>query len=485
MKLNTAFGALLNRYYSCRHSHAMPAWLFCVLLSVLLASVSPAVVRAEEPSFLWAKVEREYAMYDPVVCAIASDRQGNIHMTGYTYTDRGYYVEWCARYDRNGAEQFFSGYAATESPYQGIWPADVAVDMRSNIYAAGWSQIDPHTGIVNGPAMYLKKTAGPDAGWFREAWGAPGSVYAFAVAVDSAGSSYVSGEFSGTPANFSKTSIQSGTGPDNFLAGNGRADAFIVKYDSIGTILWLKNAGGTNDDLADGIGVDSSGNCYVTGTATGPASFDSLTLANSGGFLAKYSPAGAALWVRNVERGSLKVDPAGNSYLAGPTGLAKYNANGQLVWNVPSGAASDLSLSRDNVFTTGGGQVRKYSPQGQLAWSFDLDGPMTVDYWGDVYCSSVFTVETTIAGTDLTTRWKSTYLAKLGSDILRLSIARSGSSTTVSWPTNAAGFTLTTSTTLNPPAWSAVTTPRTVQGDRFTVSLPASSAAQFYRLEGN
>ena len=65
----------------------------------------------------------------------------------------------------------------------------------------------------------------------------------------------------------------------------------------------------------------------------------------------------------------------------------------------------------------------------------------------------------------------------------QLSLIHSGGSTILSWPTNAVGFTLQSTTNLVPPAvWSTVSpAPVVVQGT-FTVTNPVSGAQKFYRL---
>jgi hypothetical protein len=443
----------------------------------------PAI--AEDPWLVWTQPVREYQIYSPSVEAMATDTRGDVYFSGWTYIDRGYYVDWYARYDRNGQEQFFHEGRIGDGGYQSISPADMAVDGRTNMYIAGWTQADSRTTPPNGPAMYLKKAGGGDAGWFREAWGAPGSVYSFAVAVDSIGNSYVAGEFSGTPPNFWKTSLKNPIGSDNSLFSAGKADAFIVKYDADGTILWLKHAGGTEDDLADGIGFDRLGNCYVSGLLGGAGNFDALSVAPAGGFLAKYNPSGVAVWARNIDRGSMKVDTNGNCYITGAAGLAQYNSGGQLVWNVPAGSATDLSLSREHLFTIDGAKLRKYTQAGQLLWSFDIGSPhMAADPVGNAYCSDMFNFQTVVGGTAMASRWRSLYLARFAPDKLRLTIAHNGSRATLCWSTNAVGAVLTACTNLaGSSVWNRVTGTPTVQNGRYTMAPVATGKAKLYRLE--
>jgi len=65
----------------------------------------------------------------------------------------------------------------------------------------------------------------------------------------------------------------------------------------------------------------------------------------------------------------------------------------------------------------------------------------------------------------------------------RLSVSLSGTQVVISWPADAAGFVLQTTTALEPPvSWSpALETPVTV-GDRQTVTVPVTGVTRFYRL---
>ena len=65
----------------------------------------------------------------------------------------------------------------------------------------------------------------------------------------------------------------------------------------------------------------------------------------------------------------------------------------------------------------------------------------------------------------------------------KLEVRRSAGSLTVQWPTNAVGFTLQSTPSLTPPVtWIDSTNPPAVIGGQFTVTIPFSSGAKFFRL---
>lgn len=87
------------------------------------------------------------------------------------------------------------------------------------------------------------------------------------------------------------------------VTSTGMRDVLIVKYNSVGVKQWIKTAGGTSNDAAQGVAVDAAGNIYVTGYFGGTASFDGTmktAVGYSDIFVAKYSSAGTLSWVQTA-----------------------------------------------------------------------------------------------------------------------------------------------------------------------------------------
>jgi hypothetical protein len=101
-----------------------------------------------------------------------------------------------------------------------------------------------------------------------------------AVTTDSSGNLYVAG--------YSKGVLEGHT-------NSGMSDLILIKYNSQGTIQWTKQLGTLEDDQANGVTTDSSGNIYVTGW-TGGALDGNTYFGQDDIFLIKYNSSGTKLW---------------------------------------------------------------------------------------------------------------------------------------------------------------------------------------------
>jgi len=216
-----------------------------------------------------------------------------------------------------------------------------------------------------------------------------GASKANAIKVGPDNNQYVTGQFSST-VGFA----------GNTLVSAGGLDIFLAKYGLSGELLWIVQAGGTGDDIGYGVTLDTAGNVYVVGQFTTSATFSStngtaLTKTGLGQtiFLAKYSSAGALVWVQtgstgdqyanNFGMGVAVNSTAGTIYVAAGTetdtlfssangmaqtvpgvdtwhvALAKYDANGNFLWgqtnqaspnSFPAAVAVDAN---DNAYIVG------------------------------------------------------------------------------------------------------------------------------------
>ena len=133
------------------------------------------------------------------------------------------------------------------------------------------------------------------------------------VSVDNSGNIYVTGYGAGNNMHFGA-----------FTVNCNVMNAFVVKYNAVGTEQWVKTEGGTGLVQALDIVNDFNGAVYITGYYNGTSTFESNTLTQVGGddlFYAKYSKSGSLLWVKaagssGADRGMrLAMSPLGNKIL--------------------------------------------------------------------------------------------------------------------------------------------------------------------------
>ncbi len=153
----------------------------------------------------------------------------------------------------------------------------IAVDGAGNSYVTGFFD-----GTATFGAGEANETAPPSAGatdifvakydpndaliWAKWAGGADFDRGA-GIAGDGSGDNYVTGYFTGA------ATFGAGESNEVKLTSQENIDIFVAKYDSSGTLVWARRAGGTSIDDSEGIAVDNSGNSYVTGGFAHSATF--------------------------------------------------------------------------------------------------------------------------------------------------------------------------------------------------------------------
>jgi len=297
-----------------------------------------------------------------------SDTNGNLYSVGSTAggldsnTNLGGTDIYFSKYNADGARQWTiqRGTASNDAG------KDIIVDGSGSIFVYGetYASLDSQTpGGTND--IFLSKFDNAGTLVWTKQKGTSVNEFAGDIALDGSGNIYVCGGTYG---------VMAGTN-----AGN--TDFFIVKYDSIGAVLWTKQSGSTGADSAQDIAVDSSGNVYMTGSTTG-VSLDAQANADVSGltsdiFITKYNTSGVRQWTRlagtagaDVGR-SLVIGADGFIYVTGST-------SGTLAGNAFAGGT--------DIFTS------KYDSAGALQWTkllgttgADVGWAITPDSSGNLY----------------------------------------------------------------------------------------------------
>lgn len=338
--------------------------------------------------------------------AIATDKSGNIYVTGYAAMGAAGLDYVTIKYNSSGAKQWTATYNGTGNGDDAA--RAIFVDDAGNVYITGGSN-EVHFSIFDVDATTIKYNSQGTQLWVaRYGTGSTRENEANAIKVDKNGNVYITG--------FTTVSH----------TGYANADYLTIKYNSAGVQQWVAthNGPGNAGDAAIGLGLDAAGNIYVTGT-----DFAGHDPQGEGDYLTiKYDPAGAEQWQARFNgtiseadgATAIVVDDAGNSYVTGSSRLGgintdyvtiKYNTNGVQQWladyggkaaqgDIPGAIAIDKN---GNVYVTGTDQTFpyfydyrtvKYNANGKQLWTAKYDGPssgndfanaIAVDNNGNVY----------------------------------------------------------------------------------------------------
>lgn len=134
----------------------------------------------------------------------------------------------------------------------------------------------------------------------------------------------------------------------------------LISFTATAQVEWLKRAGGSSTDLANGLWADKEGNAFVCGSISGSAKFHKAPIHSRGGgdiYVAKYSTAGDVLWVSTFGG---KLDDFATAISA--------DAQGNLFI---TGVFTDTAYFEKQVLISGGVDVfvAKLNPAGKLEWA--------------------------------------------------------------------------------------------------------------------
>lgn len=431
------------------------------LLSSILISTP---LLAQSIDFQWARSASGTGLDN---CEkITVDGSGNVYVTGYYRSNTISFgsivltkepgnssssAVFLAKYDPNGNVLWAISAGGNEEDISN----GIATDANGNVCITGGFMSDS---ITFGPTTLYNATSNlaedvfvakfdTDGNllWARSGAGAGGTPrdVGNAVTVDGSGNVYACGYFRSQSILFGSA----------VLSNAGQADAFIVKYDPNGNVVWARSEAGGGGDFCTGLAADASGNVYASGRYYSDfITIGSTTLTNVNNnydlFIAKYDTDGNPLWAKggssngNDWMPSLAVDA--NGYLIatgwfeafpitfGPftipnSGssdifLVKYDPNGDELWAVGAGggfAEESRAVAVDdsgNIFVTGrfgttitlgsstlnsslSGNVfiAKFDPDGDPNWAVGAGGVdeeggngIAVGSYGDVYITGAF-----------------------------------------------------------------------------------------------
>lgn len=247
---------------------------------------------------------------------------------------------------------------------------DMVVDEYGDIYVVGTTC---SYGIDYSNVCLVKYSNLGDKLW-NTTWGGGNLDMARAVAIDSSGNVYITGE------------TQS--------YGAGSSDFFLLKYNESGSFQWYRTFGGSAYDRGKAIALDSFNNIYIFGTT------ESFGSGSRDVCLVKYNNSGNQEWYRTWGGSSLSnayaiiIDSQNNIYLGGDIYiyydtddifdlfLIKYNSSGNLLWTEVLDASERdgcraLAFDSNEDIICGGNMDTRPGPQTFskiLLLKYDKDG---------------------------------------------------------------------------------------------------------------
>jgi hypothetical protein len=297
-----------------------------------------------------------------------------------------------AKYDSQGNLVLLRQYGGTNNDSV----VGLAVDAKEGIVLAGtfFNSITLDNVVLGAPnsnAFFVASLRSDGSvPWARYGVGqgaGSSNVRLKAMSVSSSGNIFCCGSFKSV-LNCAGTTVSS----------SGGWDAFVAKWDSAGTLQWLRRAGSSLDDEANGLATDRSGNAMVTGSFQNTSfNYGQYTVTNSNTsnevFVARLDASGFPTWLKSAGTAQTQSTGAkgndvglavaagsddslfvlgqfseyalfGYQPLSGTVGatnlfLARYNSTGEVMWARSAGAVSPITGNAlavdkgDNVYLTG------------------------------------------------------------------------------------------------------------------------------------
>lgn len=301
-------------------------------------------------------------------------------VTGTIYTDTGLVTGNTYNYQvsavNSAGESAKSATSITANPWTRLLGTaaddganDMVVDSSGNIFICGYTDgnLNGETNSGGTDAFIAKYNKSGTLQWVK-LLGDGSFVSAYYIAVDRSGYIYITGITDGSL---------------NGQTYSGGDDTFVAKYDSSGTLLWVRLLGTAGNEDPAGIFLrdvaDSPVTVFISGTTTGDLDGNG----NKGAediFVAKYDASGSIQWVTQLGSAAsdkaiaMAGDSSGNVYITGSTAgnldsnvnsgpddvfLAKYNTSGVKQWVTLLGSAGS-DVGRDvildgsgNIYVTG------------------------------------------------------------------------------------------------------------------------------------
>jgi Beta-propeller repeat len=209
-------------------------------------------------------------------------------------------------------------------------PTGITFDQAGNLYIS-YSTFDAGDFNEFQFVVYkIPRDASP--GYITNIWEFRTNTFANAITIDASGDAYIAGTADNTPPGPQTVPTVNAIQPQD----GGGIDAFVVKLDPTGKILFSTYLGGSGDESATAIGLDGAGGFWVAGTTTSTNfptrnAFQNNNAGDRDGFLTRLNTAGTAILYSTYFGGDgqdaikrLLIDSSGNVFVAGETASSTF-----------------------------------------------------------------------------------------------------------------------------------------------------------------
>jgi uncharacterized delta-60 repeat protein len=274
-----------------------------------------------EGDTVWARSYDGTAHSNDEGTGICVDSYGNVYIVGSTQSSGRHYDVTILKYTPEGSLEWAKLYYSFDG-YREDKGLDIAIDAEGYIYVTGYTS----DGDSKQDMVTIKYDSDGNVIWTRLEDGEDednSHAQGLCLVVGPAGNVFVGGFI---------TTDSTGT------------DMAVVKYDTEGTLQWIRtvNGGNNEEDKAWGIVVDASENVFITGYVT-------TSVDNTDCFTAKYNSAGTIQWSTTYNGSGnstdkawgIVVDTDGTVYITGQYTAAyentnyltiKYSSSGTALW---------------------------------------------------------------------------------------------------------------------------------------------------------
>jgi len=197
----------------------------------------------------WGGFDNDYGR------GIALDDSGYVFIMGYTESyGAGGWDALLLKYDSSGNLLWNKTWGGSSIDNGG----KIALDGLGNVFITGYTE---SYGAGQRDVLLLKFDSSGTLLWYKT-WGGSGSDVGYGIALDDSENAFITGY------------------TDSYGAGGW--DAFLLKYDSSGNLVWNNTWGGSSSDFGVEIALNDSENAFITGYT------DSYGEGNADAFLLKY-----------------------------------------------------------------------------------------------------------------------------------------------------------------------------------------------------